>query len=32
MLNGGELNGTRILSRKTVELMTRNHLGEGDVP
>ena len=30
MLNGGELNGTRILSPKTVELMTTNHLG--DVP
>lgn len=26
MLNGGELNGTRILSRKTVDYMTRNHL------
>jgi CubicO group peptidase (beta-lactamase class C family) len=26
MLNGGELNGVRILSRKTVELMTRNHM------
>jgi CubicO group peptidase (beta-lactamase class C family) len=26
MLNGGELDGVRILSRKTVELMTRNHL------
>ncbi len=26
MLNGGELNGKRILSRKTVELMTVNHL------
>ncbi len=30
MLNGGELNGVRILSRKTVELMTRDHLG--DIP
>jgi CubicO group peptidase (beta-lactamase class C family) len=30
MLNGGELDGLRILSRKTVELMTRSHLG--DVP
>ena len=28
MLNGGELNGVRLLSRKTVELMTRDHLGE----
>ncbi|MCP5382320.1 MAG: beta-lactamase family protein [Kordiimonadaceae bacterium] len=28
MLNGGELNGTRILSRKTVELMTKNHIGD----
>ena len=27
MLNGGELNGTRLLSRKTVELMTVDHLG-----
>ena len=26
MLNGGELEGTRLLSRKTVELMTTNHL------
>ena len=26
MLNGGELNGHRILSRKTVELMTADHL------
>ncbi|HME00445.1 MAG TPA: serine hydrolase domain-containing protein [Terriglobia bacterium] len=25
MLNGGELNGTRVLSRKSVELMTLNH-------
>jgi CubicO group peptidase (beta-lactamase class C family) len=25
MLNGGELNGTRILGRKTAELMTSNH-------
>jgi CubicO group peptidase (beta-lactamase class C family) len=30
MLNKGELNSTRLLSRKTVELMTRNHLG--DIP
>jgi CubicO group peptidase (beta-lactamase class C family) len=27
MLNGGELNGERILSPKTVELMTTDHLG-----
>lgn len=26
MLNGGELDGKRILSRKTIELMTANHL------
>ena len=30
ILNGGELNGTRILSRKSIELMTQNHLG--DIP
>ena len=29
LLNGGELNGTRVLSRKTVELMTLNHLPAG---
>ena len=28
MLNGGELNGVRILSPKTVELMTANHVGD----
>ena len=28
MLNGGELDGARILGRKTVELMTVNHIGE----
>jgi CubicO group peptidase (beta-lactamase class C family) len=28
MLNGGELDGRRILSRKTVELMTTSHLGD----
>ncbi|MEM7017879.1 MAG: serine hydrolase domain-containing protein [Pseudomonadota bacterium] len=28
MLNGGELNGKRLLSRKSVELMTVNHLGK----
>jgi CubicO group peptidase (beta-lactamase class C family) len=26
MLNGGELDGTRLLSRRTVDLMTSNHL------
>jgi CubicO group peptidase (beta-lactamase class C family) len=26
LLNGGHLDGTRLLGRKTVELMTRNHL------
>ncbi len=30
LLNGGELDGARILSPKTVELMTENHLG--DIP
>lgn len=29
-LNGGELDGARILSRKTIELMTTNHLA--DIP
>ena len=28
-LNGGELDGERILGRKTIELMTRNHLPGG---
>jgi CubicO group peptidase (beta-lactamase class C family) len=28
LLNGGELEGTRLLSRKTVELMTVNHLNQ----
>ena len=28
LLNGGELNGARVLSRKTVELMTVNHVGD----
>ncbi|MCE2415981.1 beta-lactamase family protein [Candidatus Poribacteria bacterium] len=31
MLNGGELNGVRLLSRKTVELMTSNQLANTDV-
>ena len=29
LLNGGELDGKRLLGRKTVELMTANHLPEG---
>jgi CubicO group peptidase (beta-lactamase class C family) len=29
LVNGGELDGVRILGRKTVELMTANHLAEG---
>jgi CubicO group peptidase (beta-lactamase class C family) len=29
MLNKGELDGIRLLGRKTVELMTMNHLGDG---
>ena len=29
LLNGGELDGVRIISRKSVELMTGNHLGPG---
>jgi CubicO group peptidase (beta-lactamase class C family) len=28
LLNGGELNGARVLSRKSVELMTVNHIGQ----
>ena len=28
MLNGGELDGVRILSPKTVQLMTTNHIGD----
>jgi CubicO group peptidase (beta-lactamase class C family) len=28
LLNGGELDGVRILSRKTVELMTADHIGD----
>ena len=32
LLNGGELNGARILGRKTIELMTTNHLpDDGDL-
>lgn len=29
MLNGGQLDGVRVLGRKTVELMTMNHLPGG---
>lgn len=32
LLNGGQLDGTRLLSRKTVELMTVNHLNDLAVP
>lgn len=32
LLNGGEINGTRILGRKTVEYLTSNHLPEELVP
>jgi CubicO group peptidase (beta-lactamase class C family) len=32
LLNNGELNGTRILSRKSVELMTSNHTGNIVIP
>ncbi|MCX2981945.1 class A beta-lactamase-related serine hydrolase [Halieaceae bacterium IMCC14734] len=32
LLNGGELNGVRLLSPKTVELMTTNHLREVAMP
>jgi len=32
LLNGGELDGNRILGRKTVELMTANHLLPGLMP
>ena len=31
LLNGGTLNGTRLLSRKTVELMTENAIGNLDL-
>ncbi len=31
LLNGGELDGNRILGRKTVELMTSNHLGDREI-
>jgi CubicO group peptidase (beta-lactamase class C family) len=32
LLNGGEINGVRILGRKTVDYMTSNHLPENLVP
>ncbi len=32
LLNKGELDGERLLGRKTVELMTMNHLPEGLYP
>jgi CubicO group peptidase (beta-lactamase class C family) len=32
LLNGGELEGVRLLSRKTIELMTQNHLGHLQSP
>jgi CubicO group peptidase (beta-lactamase class C family) len=32
LLNGGELDGVRVLGRKTVELMTSNHTGEIFIP
>jgi len=32
LLNGGELDGVRLLSRKTVELMTMNHLSDELIP
>ena len=31
MLNGGELDDVRILGRKTIELMTLNHIGDNEV-
>ena len=31
LLNGGQLNGTRLLSRKSVELMTDNAIGDLDL-
>lgn len=31
LLNGGELDGNRVLGRKTVELMTTNHIGERNI-
>jgi CubicO group peptidase (beta-lactamase class C family) len=31
LLGGGQLEGTRLLGRKTVELMTRNHLSDAEL-
>ncbi len=31
LLNGGELDGTRVLGRKTINLMTANHIGARNV-
>ncbi len=31
LANGGELDGVRVLGRKTVELMTTNHIGDREV-
>ena len=31
LANGGELDGVRVLGRKTVELMTMNHIGERNI-
>ena len=31
LLNGGTVNGKRILGRKTIEMMTRNQIGEAEV-
>ena len=31
LLNGGELDGARVLGRKTVDLMTTNHIGTRDI-
>ncbi len=30
LLNGGEVDGKRLLGRKTIELMTQNHLPDGN--
>lgn len=32
LLNGGELDGVRLLSRKTIELMSRNHIPAAQLP
>ena len=32
LLNGGELDGTRILGRKTVDMMVGNHTGDMEIP